>query len=109
MEDHQGNVHQSGGDHRLADAYHDNPLAHAFQLAQAELISDGKGDEAQGHLGDDVQSGNLLLAVKAQAGQPQGSQTVGPQQKTSDQICRDGGQTQLFCQPGHEQAAHQCE
>ena len=31
-----------------------------FELFQAELVADGKGDEAQGHLGDDVQVGHLL-------------------------------------------------
>ena len=73
----------------------------------AELVADGEGDEAQGHLGDEVQGGHLLGGVKAQREQIQRADAVGAEQEAADQVGGDGGKVELFGQPGQQQAAHQ--
>ena len=107
VECHQSGVHHGGGDHRLGNTHNDDPVAHTAQLLQPELIPDGKGDKAQGRLGDDIEPGHLLGGVEAQAGNAQSPQAERPQQKSGHQISGDGGQAQLFGGPGHEKSAHQ--
>ena len=107
MQDDQGNVHKDGGDHRLQNAHGDGLLAHVLELLQAELIADGEGDEAQGHLAHDIQGGHRFRRAKAQAPQAQRTDAVGSQEQARHQIGGDRGQVQLFGQTAHQQAADQ--
>ncbi len=52
VQHHQHDVHHNGGDHGLQNANGNGLRAGSPKLAQAELIANGKGDEAQGRLGD---------------------------------------------------------
>ena len=107
MQGDEGGVHQSGGGHGLEYAHGDGLPAHAFELLQAELVADGEGDKAQGHLGDKIQGGHLLGGVEAQREQIQRADAVGAEQEAADQVGGDGGKVELFGQPGQQQAAHQ--
>ena len=107
METHQGDIHQHRGGHGLEDAHGDGLPAHMLELVQAELIADGEGDEAQGHLAHDIQGGHRFRRAKAQAPQAQRTDAVGSQEQARHQIGGDRGQVQLFGQTAHQQAADQ--
>ena len=107
MQNNQGEVHQNGRDHRLENADGDGLAAHVPELLQTELIADGEGDEAQGHLGNYVQRLHLCGGAEAQAEQLQRADAVGPQQQAGNQIGGYGGQVQLFGQTAQQQPAHQ--
>ena len=98
-------VHQQRGDHGLENADDDCGLAHGFELAQAELIADGEGDEAQGRLGQNAQGLHLRQGVEAQAGQTQGADAEGAKQQACHQIGGDSGQMHQLGHAGQHQAA----
>ena len=107
VQEDQGQVNQHSGNHRLENAHHDRLPAHGFQLADPELVADGKGDEAQRHLGENIQAFHRLHGGEAQAADLQRSQAEGAQQQSRDQIGGDGGQLQPFGRPGQQQPPDQ--
>ena len=104
MEDHQGDVHAAGGDHGLENADHQGLLAGLPQLGEAEFVADGEGDEAQGHIGDQAQAVQLLIAGKAEAGHAQRAHKTGADQKTGDQIRRHIRQMPAVHHAGHHES-----
>ncbi len=103
VQENQRQVQQHRGGHGLEDAHDDGLAAHGFQLAHPELVADGEGDEAQGHLGEDVQALHRLHGGEAQASGAQRAQAEGAQQQTRHQIGGDGGQLQPLGHPGQQQ------
>ena len=57
-----------------------------FELAQAEFIADGKGDEAQRHLRDQLQTAYRFSRDQAQTGNMHAPQNIGADQYTGHQI-----------------------
>ena len=109
VEGQQGGVHHQGGDDRLQNADGDGLAAHALELAEPELVADHKGDEAQRHLGDDVERLDLLEGGKADEGQPQPPDQEGPQQQARHQIGGDGGQVNELDGAGHQKSRDQAD
>ena len=105
MQDDQGDVHEHRGDDRLQNADGDGFRTGGLQLAQAELVADGEGNEAQRGLGDDLQTLHLFGGVKA--GNPQRADEEGAQQQTRHQIGGDGRQLDQLGHTGEHQSAHQ--
>ncbi len=103
------NVHQRGSQHSLADADEDGLAAGSLQLGQTELIADGKGDEAQSGLGNDLQAFHLLHRVKAQAGDIQSAQQERAQDQAGYQISGNRRQVYQLCKTGEHQAANQTD
>ena len=103
----QGGIHQQRGEHRLDNTHGNGLPAHMPELLQPELISDGKGNKAQSHLGDDVQIGHFLRRVEANIQNVQCADTVGAQKQSGHQIGGHGGKIQLFGQTGHQEPAYQ--
>ena len=100
---HQSQVHQGRGGSGLEDAHHDGLAAHGFQLAETELVANGEGDKAQGHLGENIQALHRLHGGKSDAAQVQRADAEGPQQQSRHQIGGDGGQGQALGRPGQKQ------
>ena len=107
MQPIEGNIDQKGGGQRLYNA-DDSCLPAGFsQLREPEFISDGKCDEAERHLGDEVQGGNLFHGGEADAGNAQTAETIGADQDAGQQITGDGRQLQRLDNAGHQQAGQQ--
>ena len=75
-----------------------------LQGRQPELIADGEGNEAQRHIADQAEAGNIIERGKADPGNAQKSQTVGPNEDACYQVSGDGGQMPALDEPGHHQA-----
>ena len=104
MEEQQGEIHAAGGDHGLEDADHQGLLAGLPQLREAKFVADGEGDEAQGHIGDETQTVQLLIAGKAEAGHAQRAHKAGPDQQARDQIRRHIRQMPAGHHAGHHKS-----
>ena len=107
MQNDQGDVHENRCDDGLQNADGDGLGAGGLQLAQAELIADGEGDETQSGLGDDLQAVHLRSGIEAQSGNFQRADAEGPQKQSGHQIGGDGGELDQLGHTGKHQAAHQ--
>ena len=109
MQAQQSGVHQHHGHQGLQHTDDGGLPAGLLQLGQAELVADGKGNEAQSHRGDDAQVVYGLQRGKAQASDVQRSQPIGADGQTGDEKGGDVGkiEVQLFENTGHQQSGHQ--
>lgn len=107
MQHDQGNVHADGGDHSLQDTDDGGLLTGLLQGRKPELMTDGEGDEAQGHIGNHGQGVYLLRGVEAQAGYAKTSQYAGPDQDTGHQIGCNVRQAEFDKKPGHQKTGEE--
>ncbi len=109
MQGDQGDIHKDGGNHSLQDTDDGGLLTGLLQGGKAELMTDGKGDETQGHVRDHGQGVHLLRGVEAQAGYAESAQDAGPDQDTGNQVGCDVRQAEFDKKPGHQQAGEQSD
>ena len=98
----QRRVHKQRGHQTLHDTNDRSLLSRLLQRGKAELVSDGEGDEAQRHVGHQIQSLDGLQRVEAHR-QVQPAEGVGADQHARDQIGGHVRQTQLLHDAGHHQ------
>ena len=82
----QCGIHQQSGGQGLNNADDGSLVARGLQVLQTELISDGKGDEAQRHLRDQMQTAYRFSRDQAQTGNMHTPQNIGTDQYTGHQI-----------------------
>ena len=82
---------------RLHAGDHDRRGADALEIAQLELIADGKGNEAERDLGDDVDRGQKILR--------QQSEDARADEQTGNEIAGDVGQMHELGGAPHEHTA----
>ena len=106
MEHNKCNINKGQRGKCLQNADDHGLLAGLFQLAEAELIADGKRDKAHRHIGDHAQRLDLIVTCKAKAGNAEATQHERPDQNTRHKKCRDIRQV-----PAAENTRHQkpCE
>lgn len=111
MEEDQHAVHQQCGGDGLDHSNGEGLSPGLFQGAQTELIADGKGDEAEGNVGNQGKAVQCLVRGKADAGDVEPAKKKGPDQKAGNQIGCDIRQAEAPDQAGHHQACKQrkCE
>ena len=104
MQDQQGDVHQSGGSQSLEHGDDRSLSADFLQGGQTEFVADGKGDEAQGDVADQVHLLDEFKGGEAQSGNAQTAQAQRSDEKSGDKIAGDVGKMQAFGEPGQKQA-----
>ena len=102
----QHHVDQQRGRAGLQHADDRGLFACFFQIGQLEFAADGKGDEAQRDLGDQIERVDLVIAVKADIRDMQRAEQRGADHDAGDQIGRHVGQPGFIEQTGHQQARH---
>ena len=76
-----------------------------LELAEAELIADGKRNKAECGLGDQAHGLYLCHRAEAETGDTDASQCVGAQKDAGNQIGCNGGQADQFGETGEKQTA----
>ena len=100
----QGRIHQQCCHHGLDHANNKGLAAGLLQLRQTKLIADGKGDKAQGHITDQTDILQLVIAGKADAGDMQRTDAAGADEHTGHQVGRHIRQVQPLDGTGHHQS-----
>ena len=103
MQGDQGDIHTNGGNHGLQDTDDGSLLSGLLQSRQTEFMTNGKGDEAQGHVRDHGQGVHLIRGVEAQAGYSQTTEHAGSDQDTGYQIGGNVRQAEFDKKPCHQQ------
>ena len=96
----QCGIHQQSGGQGLNNADDGSLVTRGLQVLQTELISDGKGDEAQRHLRDQMQTAYRFSRDQAQTGNMHTPQNIGTDQYTGHQIrsyVRQSPQVEYTC------------
>ena len=107
VEDHERNIDKGQRGQRLQDADNHRLPASLFELAQAEFIADGKGDEAHRHIGDHAQRLDLVVACKAEARNAEAAQHERSDQNARHKKRRDIGQVPAAENTGHQKPCEQ--
>ena len=105
-EDMQPDEHQI--DHqrrrqRLKNADHRRLLAGVAKLGQAELVADGKGDEAERHVVKQAQRFHVAVRREAQTLYAELAQAVRADQNTRNQVARHSRQLERLDEAGNQQ------
>ena len=103
VQGNQRDIHEQGGHTCLDDADDGGLLSGLPESGKPELMADGEGDEAQGHIGDHGQGIHLFKGVETETGDPQSAQNAGTDQHAGHQVGRDIGQMKFDKQAGHQE------
>jgi len=101
----QHNIHQNRCQDRLQNSNGNSLRADGLQLAQTELIANGKRNESQSHLGQDMETFHLLQRIKAQTWNTKGADHKGTKKQTRNQIGRYSRKPDELCQAREHQTA----
>ncbi len=103
----QGGVHHQGGDHGLDDTDDGGLLTRMLEVLEAELVTDIKGDEAQGDIRDDgeiTDGGDLVVEAEAEAADGEAADAVGAHHNAGDEVGGDVGKMEPLEGTGHHQS-----
>ena len=70
-------------------------------------MTDGEGNETQGHIGDHGKGVHLLKGVEAQTGDPEAAQHTGPDQDAGNQVGGDVRKMEFDKKTGHQKPGEQ--
>jgi hypothetical protein len=105
MQADQHCIYQYSGQYRLKNADGNGFCAGCSQLAEPELIADGKGNKAQRGLGNNFKAVYLLQRIEAKTGDVQSAEAERTDQQTGYQIGGDRRQVEIaayLSSIGHE-------
>ena len=92
MNSDEHRVHQKRSNDSLHDSDDSSLLARLFELSETELVTDGKGDKAERHVGDNGIGFDVCHADKAKSGNTELTENVRSDEDTRNEVCRDGGE-----------------
>ena len=92
-------ANDQGGHQRLEDGDDNHLFAVALQRFQAEVFAHAKGDEAEGHVGDEVHALDHGIGDQVQQ--------IGPDEHAGQNVAGDVGQMEQVGDAGHDEACQQ--
>ena len=107
MEADESGIHEDGGNDGLKNGDDHRLPAHLFQSLYTELVTHGKGDEAEGNLREQIVVLHPVEGGKAQLIDPQRTEAEGADEDTRHQIGGNGREIEFFGQAGEHQARKQ--
>ena len=99
----QRGVNQKGCDHRLKNTDNGCLLADLFELREAKLIADRKGDKAERHVGNDRKAMYVFAADEAKTLNANGTDQVRAKHNARNEIRGNGRQARQLCKTGEHQ------
>lgn len=97
-----GSLNEDNGANAFADGHNNSLLAGFFELAEGELIADGKGYEAQGKVAYHTEGMDGLVAGEAEAFNAKSAKKERTDKNTGNQIGCDIGEFEHIHNAGHQ-------
>ena len=97
-------IYQQAGSQGLEHGDDSGLTADMLQGGQAEFVTDGECDEAQGHIGNETHFFHEFKGVEAQAGNTQLAQNQGTNQNARNEVTGDVRQVEFHKQTRQKQA-----
>ena len=107
MQGDQRDIHEQRCHRGLYDTDNRGLLSGLLQGGKPELMADGEGDEAQGHIGDHRKGVHLFKGIEPETGDTQPAQHARPDEHAGHQIGGYVRQMKLDKQTGHKKPREQ--
>ena len=112
MNAHQNGIHHQGGDYGLDDTDNGGLLTRVLEILDAELVTDIKGNEAQGDIRNDGEAshgGDTVVEAEAESADDEAADAVGADDHACDEVSGDVGQVKPLEHTGHHETRKQAD